>query len=192
MFAADTHPDGGPRRGRHLNHGRAVDSDTPMAPRLSAIEPPATPPTPGLSFQFTCDDYDGHDGHDDDDKDRDRDRDEDNSDENVHDHSHSHGSHNTHGHLLAASPRSSPAAFLHPHHSTSLSPPSHDPVFIMATDDGPANGGADAPAPKNPFNFQTQFISAGPVKSVRWLCCVLSEAIFPLIIEADEIWGSQN
>lgn len=164
MFSADTHPDGGPRRGRHLIHRRAVDSDTPMAPRPPAIEPPPTPSTPGLSFQFVCDDYDDDEGRD---RDQGRDRDHDNDDEHAHDHDHH--DHNTHGHLLAASPRSSPAAFLSPHHSTSLSPPSPDPAFIMATDDGLANGGADAPAPKNPFNFQTQFISAGPVKSVRWI-----------------------
>ncbi|KAG7288818.1 hypothetical protein NEMBOFW57_005177 [Staphylotrichum longicolle] len=35
----------------------------------------------------------------------------------------------------------------------------------MATDDGLASGDSDAQAPKNPFNFQTQFISTGPVKS---------------------------
>ncbi|KAK3901157.1 cation efflux family-domain-containing protein [Staphylotrichum tortipilum] len=138
-----------------------------MAPRPPAIEPPATPPTPALlspgtgppelSFQLVCDDYDDSHGHD-----RDRDADK------EHDHRHGYGSHDTHdthGYLLAASPRSSPATFLHPHHSTSLSPPSPDPVFTMATDDGLTNTGADAPAPKNPFNFQTQFISAGPVKS---------------------------
>ncbi|KAL2160634.1 hypothetical protein VTH06DRAFT_1322 [Thermothelomyces fergusii] len=38
----------------------------------------------------------------------------------------------------------------------------------MATEDGTANTGAPnngaAPPPKNPFNFQTQFISTGPVK----------------------------
>jgi hypothetical protein len=36
----------------------------------------------------------------------------------------------------------------------------------MATEDGLANGDPSSPGPKNPFNFQTQFISAGPVKSV--------------------------
>jgi hypothetical protein len=40
----------------------------------------------------------------------------------------------------------------------------------MATEDGLANGDSGAPAGKNPFNFQTQFISTGPVKSVRYLC----------------------
>lgn len=37
----------------------------------------------------------------------------------------------------------------------------------MATEDGLADGGSSPP--KNPFNFQTQFISTGPVKSVRCL-----------------------
>ncbi|KAK4238507.1 cation efflux family-domain-containing protein [Achaetomium macrosporum] len=123
-----------------------------MAPSLPSIEPPGTPPTPAFvardsgrgepSFQFTCDDYDG-----------DRDRDEpaiDLADTKP----------------LAASPRSSPAAFLHPHHATSsLRPPTPESAFAMATDDGLANGDASAAAPKNPFNFQTQFISTAPVKS---------------------------
>jgi hypothetical protein len=40
----------------------------------------------------------------------------------------------------------------------------------MATEDEPASGGlSPSPPKKNPFNFQTQFISTGPVKSVRRL-----------------------
>ena len=141
-------------------------NDTPMASRLPpvAIDPPRTPTTPSFvitdtgvgepKFPFSRDD-------DDDDDRCDRDRDRRYLDSPV---AHS----PPRSHFLAASPRSSPAAFLHPHHSTSLHPPTPDSAFLMATEDGLANGGSDAPAPKNPFNFQTQFISTGPVKSV---CC---------------------
>jgi hypothetical protein len=64
-------------------------------------------------------------------------------------------------------PSLSPATLLHPHHSPSLRPPSPEATFAMAAEDGLADGGSNAPTPKNPFNFQTQFISSGPVKSVR-------------------------
>ena len=75
------------------------------------------------------------------------------------------------------SPRSttfSSDTFLHPDHAnlSLLRSPSPDPSpFAMATQDGsasPTTAEFNAP-PKNPFNFQTQVISSGPVKSV---CCV--------------------
>jgi hypothetical protein len=121
-----------------------------MAPRPPRTEPPGTPPTPAFvardgghgepAFQFTCDDYGSGPGEWDVDKPG-----------------------------LAASPRSGPAAFLHPQHATSLRPSTPDSAFAMAaTEDGLANGGFSASPPKkNPFNFQTQFISTAPVKSVR-------------------------
>lgn len=71
------------------------------------------------------------------------------------------------------SPRStafSSDTFLHPDHAnlSLLRPPSPEPSpFAMATQDGsasPTTGEFSAP-PKNPFNFQTQVISSGPVKS---------------------------
>ncbi|KAH7633284.1 cation efflux family-domain-containing protein [Sordaria sp. MPI-SDFR-AT-0083] len=71
------------------------------------------------------------------------------------------------------SPRSttfSSDTFLHPDHAnlSLLRSPSPDPSpFAMATQDGsasPTTGEFNAP-PKNPFNFQTQVISSGPVKS---------------------------
>ncbi|KAK4250224.1 cation efflux family-domain-containing protein [Corynascus novoguineensis] len=124
-----------------------------MASSPPPIEPPGTPPIPAVvalddshqkpSFQFTCNDYD-------------RDRDQQKTDPPLAD------SLEEHEPFLAASPRSSPAAFLHPDHSTSPRLRSSDPAFTMSTDDGPESGGSPA---KNPFNFQTQFISTGPVKS---------------------------
>ncbi|KAK4137917.1 hypothetical protein BT67DRAFT_415813 [Trichocladium antarcticum] len=118
-----------------------------------SLEPPGTPPTPASvaldngqgepSFRFTCDDYD--------DRDADRDR--------------ARKTTKPAPLLLPDSPRSSPAAFLHPQHTASLRPPSPEFAFAMATEDGLANGDSGVPAAKNPFNFQTQFISAGPVKS---------------------------
>jgi len=72
--------------------------------------------------------------------------------------------------------RDSPAStlttpsFLHPHHNPNnfLRPPTPEEVaFGMGFQDEPASDGANAPAPaKNPFNFQTQTIATGPVKSV--------------------------
>ncbi|KAK3499611.1 cation efflux family-domain-containing protein [Neurospora hispaniola] len=71
------------------------------------------------------------------------------------------------------SPRSttfSSDTFLHPDHAnlSLLRSPSPDPSsFAMASQDGsasPTTGESSAP-PKNPFNFQTQIISSGPVKS---------------------------
>ncbi|KAK4033843.1 cation efflux family-domain-containing protein [Parachaetomium inaequale] len=128
-----------------------------MASGLPPTEPPGTPSTPAFvapdnrhgepSFHFTCDDYDNG-----------RNRDQQTPDPPF-------ASSPERKHFLAASSRSSPAAFLHPHHSTSLRPPTPESAFAMATEDGPANGDPSSPAPKNPFNFQTQFISAGPVKS---------------------------
>jgi len=53
-------------------------------------------------------------------------------------------------------------AFLHPHSAGAGSLR----IPTMASDDGPTDGGAAAPALKNPFNFQTQVISTSPVKSV--------------------------
>ena len=146
-------------------------NDKPMASRLPpvAIEPPRTPTTPSFvitdtgvgepSFPFSCDDDDDGDGDDGDPRYL--------------------GSPVAHSpgrnHFLAASPRSSPATFLYPRHqSTLLRPPTPDSPFLMATEDGLANGGSDAHAPKNPFNFQTQFISTGPVKSVRLLASLSS------------------
>ena len=129
-----------------------------MASGLPPTEPPGTPSTPAFvapdnrhgepAFRFTCDDYD--DG---------RNQDKQTLDPPF-------ASSPERKHFLAASSRSSPAAFLHPHHSTSLRPPTPESAFAMATEDGLANGDSSSPAPKNPFNFQTQFISAGPVKSV--------------------------
>jgi hypothetical protein len=128
---------------------------------MPSVESPRIPPTPAFvardtshgepSFQFTCDDVDI-----DRDQDQDRDRDQD----------HPFASSPVRSHFLPDSPRRSPAALLHPHHSTSLRPPTPESAFTMSTDDGLANGGQSAPEAKNPFNFQTQFISAGPVKSV--------------------------
>ena len=130
-----------------------------MAPGPASLEPPGTPPTPAFvvgdnthgepSFQFTCDDYDG-------------DQNQNNEPEpaplRFPDSSH----------LFAASPRSSPATFLHPEYSTSLRPPTPEYAFPMASENGLANGGGTSPV-KNPFNFQTQFISTAPVKSVCYL-----------------------
>lgn len=94
-----------------------------------------------------------------------------------------HSKRNTQGLLLSPtynppiSPRSttfSSDTFLHPDHAnlSLLRSPSPDPSpFAMATQDGsasPTTAEFNAP-PKNPFNFQTQVISSGPVKSV---CCV--------------------
>ena len=146
-------------------------NDKPMASRLLpvAIDPPRTPTTPSFvitdtgvgepSFPYSrADDY-GDDGDDCDD-----------GDVRYLDSPVAHSP--SRNHFLAASPRSSPATFLYPRHqSTSLRPPTPDSPFPMATEDGLANGGADAHAP-NPFNFQTQFISTGPVKSVRLLACL--------------------
>ncbi|KAL2023865.1 hypothetical protein VTK56DRAFT_642 [Thermocarpiscus australiensis] len=127
-----------------------------MASGLPSIEPPGTPPTPALvasqsdhgepSFRFTCDDYD---------RDRDPYRDQDRRDTDSAPTNHFH----------TESPRSSPASFLHPHHAASLRPPTPASAYAMASEDGPANGGSSAHAPRNPFNFQTQFISTAPVKS---------------------------
>lgn len=113
------------------------------------IEHPGPPPIPVArsdghgepSFHFTCDDFD-------------RDRDSASTTVPVPEP------------FLAESSRSSPAAFLHPHHATSLRPPTPD-YSNMAHEDGLINRASGSPAPKNPFNFQTQFISTGPVKSVR-------------------------
>ncbi|GAB1314128.1 cation diffusion zinc membrane transporter Zrg17 [Madurella fahalii] len=120
-----------------------------MAPGLPAIEPPGPPPAPILvapgdghgepSFHFTCDDFD---------------RDRDSASTTAPDPER----------FLAESSRSSPAAFLHPHRAASLRPPTPE-YSNMAHDDGVGNAGSGSPAPKNPFNFQTQFISTGPVKS---------------------------
>lgn len=94
---------------------------------------------------------------------------------------------NSQGLLLSPtyiSPRSttfSSDTFLHPDHAnlSLLRSPSPDPSpFAMATQDGsasPTTGEFSAP-PKNPFNFQTQIISSGPVKSV---CCVAVPLISP-------------
>lgn len=145
-----------------------------MASRIASIDPPRTPSTPTFvitdtddgepsfpSFPSTFDDRDRDHDHDRRwDRDRDRDPPVANSPDRNRDRSH----------FLAASPQSTPADFLRPRHSASLRPPTPDSVLIMATDDGLASGDSDAQAPKNPFNFQTQFISTGPVKSVRYSC----------------------
>ncbi|KAK3299261.1 cation efflux family-domain-containing protein [Chaetomium fimeti] len=130
-----------------------------MAPSQFLSKPQGTtPPTPAIvapdenpgepSFQFTCDDYD-------------HDRD--------HDHDHDRDHQTTIDPPVANTPERrpslSPAALLHPHHSPSLRPPTPESTFAMATEDGLANVGSNGPTAKNPFNFQTQFISAGPVKS---------------------------
>ncbi|KAK4127862.1 hypothetical protein N657DRAFT_232497 [Parathielavia appendiculata] len=128
-----------------------------MAPCLPSIEPSAAPKTPVFvvtdtdtnhgspSFEFHCDDHD-------------RDRDGRVGLElpavGFPDHDH-----------LVTALGSTPGNFLHPQHPVSLRPPTPDSSFTMATEDGPANGGLGTSPPKNPFNFQTQFISAGPVKS---------------------------
>ncbi|KAL2262993.1 hypothetical protein VTK26DRAFT_8659 [Humicola hyalothermophila] len=122
-----------------------------MASGPPSIEPPGPPPTAAFvvghnghgepSFRFTCDDYDG-DGH------------------NEPDPPHAKDSQC----LLAAPPRSSPASFLHPDYSPSLRPPTPEYAAPMASGNVQANGGASSPV-KNPFNFQTQFISTVPVKS---------------------------
>lgn len=133
-----------------------------MASVLPSVGSPGTPPTPDSvfengrgesSFRFTCDDYDEE-------RDRDQDR-----------HRQTAGSAPVlppePEELRAETPRSNPAAFLHPQHTPSLRPPSPESVFTMASEDGAANGAPSAPPAKNPFNFQTQFISTAPIKSVR-------------------------
>ncbi|KAK0735634.1 cation efflux family-domain-containing protein [Apiosordaria backusii] len=142
-----------------------------MAPGPKSLQPPGTPPTPVFatgqqgepSFHFVCDDFD---------------LDQQQSDQN-HPNNNPEGTIRTQppevapfpspGHqYLAPSPRSSPAAFLDPysHHQTSLRPPTPDHLFnSMSSEGGLAANGGDAPALKNPFNFQTQIISSGPVKS---------------------------
>ena len=64
--------------------------------------------------------------------------------------------------LLSTSASSRRSAFLHPDSQSFLRPPS------MSFDDAPgADGAAPAPAAASPFNFQTQYITTSPVKSVR-------------------------
>lgn len=125
-----------------------------MAPSLPSLEPRRAPPAPPLvipenghgepSFRFTCDDFD---------------RDPAGSAS-----ARSPGSER----FLADFSPNSPAGLLHPQRAISLRPPTPDRSFGMASEDAVPNGGSGSPAPKNPFNFQTQFISTGPVKSV---CC---------------------
>ncbi|KAK0668843.1 cation efflux family-domain-containing protein, partial [Cercophora samala] len=111
-----------------------------------SLQPPGTPPTPHgePSFHFVCDDFD-------------LDRQQQQSGQN----------HPNNNPEAAPSPRSSPAAFLDPYsHHPSLRPPTPDHLFSsMSSEGGLAANGGDAPALKNPFNFQTQIISSGPVKS---------------------------
>lgn len=92
----------------------------------------------GASFVFTCDDFDGNEG----------------KSVTV---SHTHD-----GSEQDDSGPDQRHSFLHPHSAGAGSLRVSD----MASDDGPADGGAAAPALKNPFNFQTQVISTSPVKSV--------------------------
>ncbi|KAK4679229.1 cation diffusion zinc membrane transporter Zrg17 [Podospora pseudoanserina] len=137
-----------------------------------SLQPPGTPPTPVFaitgqhgepSFHFVCDDFD--------------------LDQQQQQPGRSHPNNEPEAtvrsepeaapfsspvqHYLAPSPRSSPAAFLDPYsHHPSLRPPTPDHLFnSMSSDGGLAANGGDAPAMKNPFNFQTQIISSGPVKS---------------------------
>ncbi|KAK4191627.1 cation efflux family-domain-containing protein [Podospora australis] len=145
--------------------------------------PPGTPPTPvfttttgpgepsSSAFRFVCDDFD-------------QDRDQENNSNNYNTTTESDidpatASFADSNHFLAPSPRSSPAAFYHNEPSGGsrrsssssssllLRPPSAGRISNMvASEDGLANGnGGDAPAAKNPFNFQTQIYTAGPVKS---------------------------
>ncbi|KAH6845429.1 cation efflux family-domain-containing protein [Chaetomium sp. MPI-CAGE-AT-0009] len=134
-----------------------------MAPSPSLPKPQGTSPTPTVvvpdsnhgepSFQFTCDDYDGDQGHD---HNRDHNPDQQAINPLVA---------NTVANTPERKPFHSPAALLHPHHSPSLRPPSPESTFAMTADGGLADGGSNGATAKNPFNFQTQFISAGPVKS---------------------------
>ncbi|KAL1842685.1 hypothetical protein VTJ49DRAFT_4464 [Mycothermus thermophilus] len=135
-------------------HGYPVpahnDQWRPMASILQSPEPPRTPPTPSFvgrdkhngesPFRFNITYHDNHQDQEPPPPDRLR--------------------------VLSTSPRSSPADFLHPHRSTTLRPPSTASAPVMASDDGLANGGGapSSTAPKNPFNFQTQFISTAPIK----------------------------
>ncbi|KAL2266357.1 hypothetical protein VTJ83DRAFT_5709 [Remersonia thermophila] len=68
--------------------------------------------------------------------------------------------------VLPTSRQGTSADFLHPHRSTTLRPPTTASASIMASEDGVADAGGSSgsPAPKNPFNFQTQYISTAPVK----------------------------
>ncbi|KAL2133286.1 hypothetical protein VTI74DRAFT_2587 [Chaetomium olivicolor] len=128
-----------------------------MESRFPFIGPPGTSPTAAFvardnghgepSFQFTCDDYDG---------DRPQQQQQRNTVTEP-------ATTTAPGPKprLAASPRSRPATFLHPDDASLRSPASAS--FSMAIEDGLANGGSSPP--KNPFNFQTQFISTAPVKS---------------------------
>ncbi len=149
-----------------VNHSRRLKipkasgaeiSSGPMATGRFDFDPPNTPPTPAIegldpgdqatSFRFTCDDYSRHE-----------------SDPPVT----TPQEDPPPGRLrLGTSPRSSPATFLHPHHTTSLCPPSPGSSSAMATEDSLAHGAPAAPAARNPFNFQTQVISTSPVKPVR-------------------------
>ncbi|KAK4226236.1 cation efflux family-domain-containing protein [Podospora fimiseda] len=122
------------------------------------IQPPGTPPTPALknttstgqgdpSFQFVCDDFD-------------QDQDQLSSS----------SASKPAGYFFPPSPRSSPAAFLHPDHTTTTTTiTARTEKYKMQSENGLVNdhgsGTTNASVPKNPFNFQTQVYSAGPVKS---------------------------
>ncbi|KAK4195950.1 cation efflux family-domain-containing protein, partial [Triangularia verruculosa] len=139
-----------------------------MAPGLKpSLQPPGTPPTPVFvtgqqgepEFQFVCDDFDLN---------QPRQSDQNHPNNNPRTEPEAAPFSSPVQHYLAPSPRSSPAAFLDPHYSsrTSLRPPTPDHLFnSMSSEGGLAPNGGDAPALRNPFNFQTQVISSGPVKS---------------------------
>ncbi|KAK3378357.1 cation efflux family-domain-containing protein [Podospora didyma] len=155
-----------------------------MASGLLNIEPPAppprTPPTPaniphydidtdvdinrthihhhnsslaqpGSSFLFTCDDYDRHEPTP-------------TTAAAIQSPTHAHAHAHAYDCFVATSPQSGPAPFLHPHHAHSLRPRTPESAFTMS-ENGLANGSSLAPAAKNPFNFQTEFITTSPVKS---------------------------
>ncbi|KAK4177707.1 cation efflux family-domain-containing protein [Triangularia setosa] len=139
-------------------------------PKLS-LPPPGTPPTPVFatgqhgepSFHFVCDDFDL------DQQQLDQNHPNNNPEGTAQTEPETAPSSSPIQHYLAPSPRSSPAAFLDPHYSsqTSLRQPKPDHLFnsSMSSEAGLAANGSDVPALKNPFNFQTQIISSGPVKS---------------------------
>ncbi|SPQ21894.1 611bb050-2d2e-4a22-ad9b-d0a8d01531fe [Thermothielavioides terrestris] len=115
-----------------------------MAPSLHHTEPPGTPPRtaigePAFRFSVICDDDD---------------QDQAGGGQDGRD------NHDDDTESLLSTP-----AFLHPHHATSPRPPTPERTPAMATEDRLASGGVSASPPKNPFNFQTQFISTAPVKS---------------------------
>ncbi|KAM7193796.1 Cation efflux family domain containing protein [Rhypophila sp. PSN 637] len=111
-------------------------------PKKSTLEAPSISINEGrgddsvsFSFSFTCDDNDDDQGHE------------------------------------QATTSTASSSHLHPHsrQNSLLRPPGHEVTYTdlnMSSEDGGGTQGAvSSSPPKNPFNFQTQFMDAAPVKS---------------------------